>query len=169
MTENTEAKSSNINFDDFLKVKMTVGKVLSAEKVEGSPKLLKLLVDFGESESKFETISEPAEVKTENPSTNVSEKGVGESSEVTEGAISKDADGAGPANLILKPRQVLSGIAKTFQPEDLIGRSFAFVINLEPRSIMGMESQAMILAGSDEQGLVLFSPTREIKSGTELG
>lgn len=107
----------NINFDDFLKVKMAVGKVLSAEKLEKSPKLLKLSVDFG--------------------------------------------------NTI--PRQVLSGIAKTFQPEDLIGKSFVFVINLEPRQIMGMESQAMILAASDDQGLVLFSPTREIQSGATLG
>ncbi len=96
---------------------MAAGKVLSAEKVEGSPKLLRLSVDFGEA----------------------------------------------------APRQVLSGIAKSFQPEDLIGKTFVFVINLEPRSIMGMESQAMILAGHDEQGLALFSPTREIKSGTELG
>ena len=107
----------SINFDDFLKVKMAVGKVLSTEKLEKSPKLLKLTVDFGE----------------------------------------------------IISRQVLSGIAKTFQPEDLIGKSFVFVINLEPRQIMGMESQAMILAASDDQGLVLFSPTREIQSGATLG
>lgn len=122
---------NNINFDDFLKVKMAVGKVLSAEKLEKSPKLLKLSVDFGETE----------EISNE----------IGES------------------NRVSKPRQVLSGIAKTFQPEDLIGKSFAFVINLEPRQIMGMESQAMILAASDEQGLVLFSPTRDIASGSNLG
>ncbi|MCF7865756.1 MAG: methionine--tRNA ligase subunit beta [Candidatus Pacebacteria bacterium] len=124
-------KNVNIGFDDFLKVKMAVGKVLSAEKVEGSPKLLKLSVDFNEKE----------EEKNE----------------------------AGETVMNNKPRQVLSGIAKTFLPEDLIEKSFVFVINLEPRSIMGMESRAMILAGSDEQGLVLFSPTREIQSGTTLG
>lgn len=120
-----------INFDDFLKVKMAVGKVVSAEKLEKSPKLLRLSVDFGETE----------EVTNE----------------------------AGEVSKILKPRQVLSGIAKTFLPEELIGKSFAFVINLEPRQIMGMESQAMILAASDEQGLVLFSPTREIQAGSTLG
>lgn len=130
-TEVEAIKSNNINFDDFLRVKMAVGKVLSAEKVEGSPKLLKLAVDFNE---KTEQTNEAGEVLS------------------TE-----------------KPRQVLSGIAKTFQPEDIIGKSFVFVVNLEPRSIMGMESQAMILAGHDEQGLVLFSPTREIQSGTTLG
>lgn len=121
----------NINFDDFLKVKMAVGKVLSAEKLEKSPKLLKLSVDFGETE---EISNETGEVVS-----------------------------------VSKPRQVLSGIAKTFQPEDLIGKSFAFVINLEPRQIIGMESQAMILAASDEEGLVLFSPTRDIAPGSNLG
>lgn len=130
MSEKTN-ENTNINFDDFLKVKMAVGKVFSAEKVEGSPKLLKLVVDFGE---KIESQNEAGETITQD-----------------------------------KPRQVLSGIAKTFQPEELVGKSFVFVINLEPRSIMGMESQAMILAGHDDQGLVLFSPTREIQSGTTLG
>ncbi|MBP6974378.1 MAG: methionine--tRNA ligase subunit beta [Candidatus Pacebacteria bacterium] len=120
-----------INFDDFLKVKMAVGKVVSAEKLEKSPKLLRLSVDFGETE--------------------------------------EFTDEAGEVSKILKPRQVLSGIAKTFQPEELVGKSFAFVVNLEPRQIMGMESQAMILAASDEQGLVLFSPTREIQAGSTLG
>ncbi len=128
---NTENVNTNINLDDFLKVKMAVGKVLSAEKLEKSPKLLKLSVDFGETE---EISNETGEVVS-----------------------------------VSKPRQVLSGIAKTFQPEDLIGKSFAFVINLEPRQIMGMESQAMILAASDERGLVLLSPIREIQSGATLG
>lgn len=128
---NTENVNTNINFDDFLKVKMAVGKVLSAEKLEKSPKLLKLSVDFGETE---EISNETGEIIS-----------------------------------VSKLRQVLSGMAKTFQSEDLIGKSFAFVINLEPRQIMGMESQAMILAASDEQGLVLFSPTRDITSGSNLG
>ena len=48
------------------------------------------------------------------------------------------------------PRQVISGIAKTFSPnggkEKLVGKQFLFVTNLEPRNIMGLESQAMILA-----------------------
>jgi len=137
---NTESVNHNINFDDFLKVKMAVGKVLSAEKLEKSPKLLKLNVDFGETE---EVVGE-----------------TGESGESIE---------ANNTPRVSKPRQVLSGIAKTFAPEDLIGKSFVFVINLEPRQIMGMESQAMILASSDEQGLVLFSPTRDIASGSNLG
>jgi len=50
-------------------------------------------------------------------------------------------------------RQVISGIAKFVSPQDLIGKKFAFATNLEPRAIMGLESQAMILAvGGGEEG-----------------
>lgn len=105
-----------ISIDDFAKMEMKIGKILSAERVEGSDKLLKLSVDFAESE----------------------------------------------------PRQVLSGIGKTFSPEEIIGQSFPFVTNLMPRKIMGMESQAMILAVSDDSGLALLKPTKEITAGTHL-
>lgn len=43
----------NISFDDFIKVQIRIGKILSAEKVEGSDKLLKLEVDFGNEVSKI--------------------------------------------------------------------------------------------------------------------
>jgi methionyl-tRNA synthetase len=43
-------------------------------------------------------------------------------------------------------RQVISGIAKYVTPESIVGKKFAFATNLEPRAIMGLESQAMILA-----------------------
>ncbi|HEY1037638.1 MAG TPA: methionine--tRNA ligase subunit beta [Candidatus Paceibacterota bacterium] len=67
-----------------------------------------------------------------------------------------------------EPRQVLSGIAKFVTPEDLIGNSFPFVTNLKPRPMMGLESQAMILAVNDDQNFALLKPTAEIKAGTSL-
>jgi methionine--tRNA ligase beta chain len=82
-----------ISIDDFKKVEMRVGEVLSAEPVEGSEKLLKLRVSFGTEE-----------------------------------------------------RQVISGIAKFVEPAAIVGKKFAFATNLAPRPIMGLESQAMILA-----------------------
>ena len=83
-----------ISIDDFKKVEIRVGEIKSAEKIEGSDKLLKLLVNFG-SES----------------------------------------------------RQVLSGIAAYFpDPQALVGKKCPFVMNLAPRMMMGLESQAMILA-----------------------
>lgn len=59
-------------------------------------------------------------------------------------------------------RQVLSGIAKYFPaPQDLVGKRCAFVTNLPPRMMMGLESQAMILAtgGDGETPFALFETT----------
>ena len=53
-------------------------------------------------------------------------------------------------------RQVVSGIAKFISPTDLVGTTCAFVTNLEPRNIMGLESQAMIMASSDENSFSLL-------------
>lgn len=47
-------------------------------------------------------------------------------------------------------RQVLAGIAKSYTPVELIGQRAAFVVNLEPRKMMGLESHGMILAAHDE-------------------
>lgn len=106
-----------INYDDFKKVEMKIGKVLSAERVEGSDKLLKLSVDFAEE----------------------------------------------------SPRQVISGIGKYFENlESVIGNQYAFVTNLEPRSIMGFESQAMIIAASTEAAIAFFDAPESIPPGTLL-
>jgi methionine--tRNA ligase beta chain len=65
-------------------------------------------------------------------------------------------------------RQVVSGISKSYEPEALIGKSIAVVANLEPRVLMGLESQAMLLAASGEDGPVLLIPDEEVSSGTEI-
>lgn len=111
-----------INIDEFSKVELKIAKVLEAERVEGSDKLLKLKLDVGD--------------KTE----------AGE----------------------FRPRQVLAGIGKTYEPESLIGKQIVIVANLEPRSLMGLESQGMIVAGSDDQGVAIVSPDRELPPGTKL-
>ncbi len=104
-----------VSFDDFAKIELRIGKILSAAKVEKSDKLLKLEVDFGEDK-----------------------------------------------------RQVISGIAKDYAPEDLIEKEFTFVTNLEPRKIMGLESQGMILAADSEGAAVLLTPTTEVDPGTKI-
>ncbi len=112
-----------INFPDFQKIELRIGTIFSAEKIEGSEKLLKLSVDFGE----------------------------------------KDATGL-PA-----VRQVVSGIAKTYKPASLVGKQLVFVANLEPRVIMGLESQAMILATENKKGkLILVKPNKKAPSGSKL-
>ncbi len=106
-----------ISYDDFKKVEMKIGKVLSAERIEGSDKLLKLSVDFGEE----------------------------------------------------APRQVISGIGKYFSDlESFVGHQYAFVTNLESRSIMGFESQAMIIAASTESAIAFFDAPADIPPGTML-
>ena len=107
-----------ITIDDFSKVEIRAGKILKAEPIPESNKLLKLEVDFGEE----------------------------------------------------KPRQVLSGIAKYFPDAVLlVGRTVGFVTNLEPRLMLGLESQAMILAASTETGVFsLLSIDPAIPPGAKI-
>lgn len=102
----------NISFEYFKELDIRIGKIVSAERLETSNKLLKLEVDF------------------------TTEK-----------------------------RQILAGIAKFYQPEQLIGRLCPFVFNLEPKKMGELESQGMILC-ADDNGPVLLHPDREIKPGS---
>jgi methionine--tRNA ligase beta chain len=104
------------SIDDFQKIEIRVGTVMSVAVVEGADKLYILSVDMGEE----------------------------------------------------KPRQILSGIREYVQAEDLIGKQFPFVTNLAPRMLRGYESQGMILAGSDENGLALLNPSKVLINGTRL-
>jgi methionyl-tRNA synthetase len=111
--ENTDGV---IQFEDFMKVEMTVGEIIEAEKVENADRLLKLKVDFGSEQ-----------------------------------------------------RQIVSGIAEYFSPEELIGKKSPFVTNLEPRKIRGEESNGMILAAKDKNGnFSLMSVDDKIEKGTRL-
>ena len=56
-----------------------------------------------------------------------------------------------------KPRQIVSGIAAHFKPEDLVGRNVVVVANLPPRKLRGVESQGMILTAEFEGGLSLLT------------
>lgn len=103
-----------ISYEEFKKIDLRVAKILAAEKVERSDKLLKLQVDLG-----------------------------GEQ------------------------RQLISGIAKTYTPEELVGKEIIIVANLEARQIMGLESQGMLLAG-DQDGPVLLIPDKELSPGTGI-
>jgi methionine--tRNA ligase beta chain len=115
--EAEEKKDKKITYDDFKSVQMKVGKILSAEKIEGSEKLLKLSVDFAEE----------------------------------------------------APRQIISGIALYFLDLTiLIGKKIAFVTNLEPRPLMGLLSNGMILAVKTDDKLALMEVPDYIKEGTEL-
>ncbi|MDO8556980.1 MAG: methionine--tRNA ligase subunit beta [Candidatus Jorgensenbacteria bacterium] len=106
-----------ISIDDFKKIELKTGVIKEAERVEGSDKLMKLLVDLGEE----------------------------------------------------NPRQILAGIGKAYEPEKLIGRQIIVVANLEPRKLMGLESNGMLLAASDENGApVLLAPDVVVPPGSGI-
>ncbi len=96
--ETTQAVSPSgdrIDLDEFKKVRLVTGRVLAAERVPKSKKLLKLDVDLG------------------------SER-----------------------------RQIVAGIAARYEPEALVGRNVVIVANLKPATLMGVESDGMVLAAA---------------------
>ncbi len=110
-----EQKSENANLvsiEDVAKVQLKIGRVLSAERVPKSSKLIKLLVDTGEE------------------------------------------------------RQVVAGIGKSYAPEELNGKSIVIVTNLKPAKLMGVESQGMLLAATDSNGVLsILIPEKDVKEG----
>lgn len=65
------------------------------------------------------------------------------------------------------PRQIVSGIAAYApEPSALVGRQLAFVTNLEPRTIRGLESNGMLFAVGTDDSFAFLTPDREVPSGT---
>jgi methionyl-tRNA synthetase len=106
-------KMPMISIDDFSKVEMKTGKVLAAEAIPKSSKLLKLQVDVG-----------------------------GET------------------------RQIVSGIAQFYSPDELVGKDVVVLTNLAPAKIFGVESNGMILAAGDAASLL--SPLKAVEPGTKI-
>ena len=98
-----------ISFEDFQKIDLRVAKIIKAEKIEGSEKLLKLEVNLGK-----------------------------------------------------EVRQIIAGIAKFYKPEDLVGKEIVVVANLEPKKLMGFESQGMLLAAEKDGEPVILVPEKEV-------
>ncbi len=135
-----------ISYEDFKKVEIRAGKILSAEKIPDTDKLLRLSVDFGE---KAPAMPSDVPIDPANP-------------EVV----------AAPA--VSQPRQIVSGIAMYFpDPSALVGKTCMFVTNLEPRTIRGLESNGMLFAVSTPAGpngepgeFSLLEPGANIPAGT---
>lgn len=70
----------------------------------------------------------------------------------------------------LGQRQILTGLAMWYKPDDMIGMKTTFLLNLEPRKMMGLESQGMILAlGLDHTKKPIFvTPANEVENGEGL-
>ena len=65
-------------------------------------------------------------------------------------------------------RTVVSGIAPTYTPESIVGRTVLYLANLAPRKIRGVESQGMILAAGDAEVLGLAGFDRDVTPGTRI-
>ena len=106
----------DIAFEDFEKLDIRVGTVLSCERVPKADKLLKFEI----------------------------------------------ADG-------MENRVIVSGIAKHYKPEELVGKQICFIANLPPRKLRGIESQGMILSAENfDGGLSVLCTDREVKPGSEV-
>lgn len=64
-------------------------------------------------------------------------------------------------------RQILSGIQKFYTPNELVGKQALFIVNLEPRTMMGFESQGMLFATDNESGAVLLIPEKIVPNGSK--
>jgi methionine--tRNA ligase beta chain len=66
-------------------------------------------------------------------------------------------------------RQAVAGLLQWYKPEELVGKKYMFILNLEPRKLMGLESQCMIFAADDGEGnIVLMAPEKDVKEGSSV-
>jgi len=66
-------------------------------------------------------------------------------------------------------RQAVAGLLQWYKPQDLVGKKCVFILNLQKRKVMGVESQCMILAAEDDKGnVVVLQPEKEIGEGSRI-
>jgi methionine--tRNA ligase beta chain len=66
-------------------------------------------------------------------------------------------------------RQAVAGLLQWYQPEQLVGKKGAFILNLQRRKMMGVESQCMIFAAEDDRGnVVVLQPEKDIAEGSKI-
>ena len=65
-----------------------------------------------------------------------------------------------------KTKQIVAGIRNFYKKEDLVGREVILVDNLDPAVLRGVESQGMLLAASDDKGIAIVTPDREVTPGS---
>ncbi len=67
-------------------------------------------------------------------------------------------------------RTIVSGIAKFYKPEELVGKEVCFIANFAPRKLKGVVSEGMILSAQDSDGrLVVIGPQGEVAPGSSVG
>jgi len=92
------------------------------------------------------------------------------------GKIAEANQIAGSRNLIRmiidfgsEKRQAVAGLLQYYKPESLVGKKCAFILNLQKRKMMGVESQCMILAAEDDKGnVVILQPEKDVSEGSRI-
>lgn len=64
--------------------------------------------------------------------------------------------------------EIVSGLAKWYTPEDIAGKKFVFLANLEPKQMMGLRSNGMILCADDSEKPVLLAVPDSLKNGLTI-
>ena len=67
-----------------------------------------------------------------------------------------------------QPRTILAGIAESYEPEQLVGRTIVVVANLKPAKLMGIESNGMVLAASPDGGGAMLLNAEPAPPGTRV-
>ena len=62
-------------------------------------------------------------------------------------------------------KQIIAGIGKSYDPADLVGQQVVIINNLEPRDLMGLTSEGMILATDGENGPIVLKPDTSAPDG----
>jgi len=66
-------------------------------------------------------------------------------------------------------RQAVAGLLQWYKPQDIVGKKCVFILNLQKRKVMGVESQCMILAAEDDEGnVVVLQPEKDIAEGSKV-
>ena len=72
-------------------------------------------------------------------------------------------------NFGTEKRQAVAGLLQWYKPQDLLNKECVFILNLQKRRVMGVESQCMILAAEDDKGkVVVLQPEAEIAEGSQV-
>ncbi|MFH0891057.1 MAG: methionine--tRNA ligase [Candidatus Liptonbacteria bacterium] len=112
-----------IKIEEFLRTELKTAKVVAAEKVPESEKLVRLELEAGDFDEKGES----------------------------------------------RLRQIVAGIGKAYAPEELLGKTIVIVANLEPRELMGLTSEGMLLAATGTEGVPkILIPEKEVEPGSRV-
>ena len=112
----THASGATIALEDFRKIDLRIARVLDAEPIKKSDKLLRITVQVGDA-----------------------------------------------------TRQVVAGIAKDYSPEDIVGTDVIVLVNVQPTTLMGVESHGIVLTAEHEGRAVLLRPSHRMPAGTRIG